>query len=116
MTAAQALADLKTRGFILHPLNGKIPILKKWQDLTATPNDIDKHNEKGGNIGAVCGKASNITVIDFDSFLFADDIFKGAKIETLCSERTEGRGHVFFKYTSNLEKKNILSLEYCTLS
>lgn len=102
MTAAQPIvADLKARGFILHPLQGKIPVMKKWQELTATPEGIDKHVEAGGNVGAVCGKASNITCIDLDSFLFADEIFSG-RTETLCAGRTEGRGHVYFKYNNQL--------------
>ncbi len=113
MTAAQAVAELKGRGFVLHPLKGKIPIMKRWQELTATPDDIDNHIENGGNVGAVCGKASNITAIDLDSMLFASEIFNGAKIETLCAERIEGRGHVYFKYNPNLpaSKHHTLGIE-----
>lgn len=95
------IAELKAHGFVLHPLKGKIPLLKGWQALTKTPAEIEKHFENGGNVGAVCGKASDITVIDLDSFLFADDVFGGG-IETLKACRTEGRGHVYFKYNPAL--------------
>lgn len=98
---ATAISDLKARGFVLHPLKGKIPQLKEWQKLKETPEIIDNHFENGGNVGAVCGKVSNITVIDLDSFLFAPEIF-GAGIETLKASRTEGRGHIYFRYNPNL--------------
>ena len=114
MTTAQPiLSEMQQRGFVLHPLKGKIPVKKEWQKLTATPDDIGEHIEAGGNIGAVCGKASNITAIDLDSMLFASEIFNGAKIETLCAERTEGRGHVYFRYNPKLpaSKHHDLNIE-----
>ncbi len=99
-------------GFILHPLNGKIPILHGWQNLTESYHDISSHISNGGNVGIVCGKVSNVTVVDLDSFLFADDIF-GKGVETLKSSRTEGRGHIYFKYNPNLpaSKHHYLGIE-----
>jgi putative DNA primase/helicase len=99
---SSVLTNLKARGFVVHPLNGKIPILPGWQKLTTTPPEAEKHFENGGNIGAVCGKVSDITAIDMDSFLFAPEIFGDFKIETLKAQRTEGRGHVYFKYNPRL--------------
>jgi putative DNA primase/helicase len=96
-----AIAELQARGFVLHPLKGKIPLLQGWQKLTETPVQIEKHFEDGGNVGAVCGKVSDITVIDMDSFLFANDIF-GAGVDTLKAKRTDGRGHFYFKYNPRL--------------
>ena len=98
-------------GFVYHPLSkptdkgsspGKKPLLKDWQNLTATPPDIDKYNSQGYNVGIVCGKVSNVTVLDFDHLLFFDQVFNGFDVETLRSKRTEGRGHVYFKYNPNL--------------
>jgi putative DNA primase/helicase len=109
---SQVVASLHQKGFVLHPLKGKVPITTGWQKLTETPPDIETHIEKGGNVGAVCGKASDIIVIDLDSMLFADEIFSG-KIETLCAERTEGRRHVYFKYNPRLpaSKHHDLTIE-----
>jgi len=98
---SSAITELQARGFVLHPLKGKIPLLSGWQKLTQTPSNIEAHFENGGNVGAVCGKVSNVTVIDLDSFLFASDAF-GAGVETLKACRTEGRGHIYFKYNPDL--------------
>ena len=38
-----------TRGWVVHPLNGKIPILPRWQRLQQTPPDIEDHIKKGCN-------------------------------------------------------------------
>lgn len=109
-------------GFIYHPLSkpndkgkspGKKPLLEDWQNLTATPPDIDKYIAQGCNLGIVCGRVSNVTVLDFDHFLFLEQVFNGFDLETLRSKRTEGRGHVYFKYNPNLpaSKHHVLGIE-----
>jgi len=99
------------RGFVVHPLSrpddkgnspGKKPLITEWQKLPRTPQDIETYIENGCNMGLVCGKASGVTIIDMDHMLFADDLFNGFDVETLRSERTKGRGHVYFKYNPNL--------------
>ncbi len=96
--------------WVLHPLSspkdggnspGKRPFLKGWQTLQKTPDNIPEYVKKGCNIGLVCGKASCVTVIDFDSDLFIPELFDGFDINTLKSKRTEGREHDYFKYNPN---------------
>jgi len=54
------------------------------------------------NVGLVCGKASGVTIIDFDHELFVDEPFNGFDLDTLKSGRIRGRGHIYFKYNPNL--------------
>jgi len=93
--------------FVIHPISnpddkgpspGKKPLITGWQDLKETPKDIMNYVKSGSNVGLVCGKASNTIVIDFDKFDFLDDVFQGADVQTLRGKRTEGRGHIYFKY------------------
>ena len=108
--------EYKERGWVVHPLSspksdspgaGKIPFLKGWQKRKSSGSveNLKKFflNDKGYNIGIQCGRRSNVTIIDFDSFTFKDILFKDIKINTLQSERTNDRCHVYFKYTSKLE-------------
>lgn len=106
-----AIEGYNARGFVVHPLSkpddkgkspGKRPLITRWQNLTATPQDINKFISQGCNIGLVCGKASGVTLLDFDHYLFVNDLFNDFDPETLKSIRTEGRGHVYFKYNPNL--------------
>jgi len=112
-TIIESLPTLNSKGFVIHPLKGKRPLIKGWQHLTVTPADIDKYANNGCNIGLVCGKASNVTAIDFDSMLFAYDIFQGEHPNTLKSSRITSRGHVYFKYNPNLpaSKHHLLGVE-----
>jgi len=119
------LTGYNKRGFVCHPLSsptdrgdspGKKPLLKGWQMLKHTP-PISQF-PPGCNIGLVCGKASGITVIDFDSLLFASNCCTGdvhitnAHL-TLVSRRTTGRGHIFYKYDPGLksQKHHLLGIE-----
>jgi hypothetical protein len=58
--------ELKTlyddAGFLYIPLNGKRPMTPAWQDIKKS-----LPIRKGQNIGIVCGKESNITVVDIDT-------------------------------------------------
>lgn len=105
----KAVDEYKKRGWVIHPLYGskdpvktpgKQPILKNWQELKETPADIERHIRKDRNIGLVCGKSSNVTVIDFDHDLFINDLTNGIDLNTLMDSRTRGRGHIYFKYTT----------------
>lgn len=110
------IKEYTERSRVVHPLSspkdtgnspGKRPILKEWQLLKKTP-DL-KTFPPGCNIGLVCGKASGVTVIDYDNMLFASNQYTG----TLMSTRTVGRGHTFFKYDPELksQKHNMLGIE-----
>lgn len=107
--------------WVLHPLSkptdegnspGKRPLIPEWQKLTKTPN-LDIYIEQGCNIGIVSGEASQVTILDLDSFLFIEEIFKGTDIKPLNSKHADNRGHIYFKYNSNLEatKHHDLSIE-----
>jgi P4 family phage/plasmid primase-like protien len=107
-----AVIKYNSMGFVVHPLSspndkgnspGKRPLIKGWQALKETPSNINTYIDNGCNLGLVCGKVSNVTNLDFDNFLFLDQVFNGAgELETLRCKRTEGRGHTYFKYNPNL--------------
>ncbi len=110
------------RGWVIHPLSkpdddkqspGKRPLLNEWQKLTKTPEDLEKYLKKGCNIGLVCGKASGLTIIDFDYEFFLSDITANVEFKTLGSRRTGGRGHLYFKYTDKIpsQKHHLLGIE-----
>lgn len=117
------------KGWIIHPLSdpkdkkqspGKRPLLKEWQRLEkVTEIDVEKwfsNNDpffKDCNIGLQCGKRSGVTVIDLDHELFIDELFNGFELETLRSDRTKGRGHIYFKYNEKLpaQKYHTLGIE-----
>ena len=58
---AQILSNL---GYDVTPLNGKVPILKGWQDRPDTALDFKKH--KNSNIGLVTGGKHNVIAVDID--------------------------------------------------
>ena len=122
MNILEATKLYTKKGWVVHPLSkpdddgispGKKPLLKEWQKLTNTPDNLKEYLEKGGNIGLVCGKTSNVTVIDHDHFLFAEEIYGDFEINTLRSARIEGRGHAYFKYNPGLpsQKHHDLGIE-----
>lgn len=100
-------------GFRCTPLNGKVPIIKKWNSLDHTP---EYKAFKNRNVGVVTGKQSNITILDID---YKDD---GMKVWKLLSSLypsfetptviTPNKGiHMYFKYvdipsTSKLKMNN----------
>lgn len=110
------------KGWVVHPLSspedtgnspGKRPILREWQKLKKTPNNLHKYLDQGCNMGLVCGEASGVTVIDFDHALFWEPLIKDVGLFTRASQRTEGRGHVYFQYNTDLksQKHHILGIE-----
>ena len=96
---------------IYFPCNGKHAIVPAWQKLTKS-----KKENTATNYGILCGKASNITVIDID--VKGDMLIKsGLKLWTLlkqvfnnCEEletpivKTGSGGlHLYFKYNSKIK-------------
>lgn len=122
MEISEAVKKYTEKGWVIHPLSnpkddkqspGKRPLLREWQHLTQTPSDIDSYVKKGCNIGLVCGKVSNLTVIDFDSDIFINELTRGIEFKTLGSYRTNRRGHLYFKYNPKLvaQKHHNLDIE-----
>jgi hypothetical protein len=110
------IKEYTNRGWVVHPLAGpkdpgdspgKRPLLKGWQFLKETPQ-LSLFKPKC-NIGLVCGKASGVMVIDYDSLMFAHNENTGTPV----SFRTTGRGHVFFKYDPEIksQKHHLLGIE-----
>lgn len=106
-------------GIIVHPLipvvpgdknTGKAPIPKGWEEKT-TPYEaryIEHYLSKGCNIGANCGKASDLTVIDIDYYNKGiwDYVFEGIDTSRfVIQQRTQkdGKKHLMFKYNPNLK-------------
>lgn len=106
-------------GIIIHPLvpvvpgnknTGKAPTVKDWQSRTI-PYDVNYLKcelSKGANIGANCGKASDLTVIDIDYHIKGvwDYIFDGVDTSNFVTQtRTErdGKKHYLFKYCPTLK-------------
>ena len=95
---------------------GKQPVDHGWHKIKKSPEEDEIRRWFDGgdwNIGLVCGEASAVTVIDLDREIYAD-IFSG--VDTLRSARTQGRGHVFFRYNPRLKasKHQNLGIEVLT--
>ena len=117
-------------GWITHPLSnpkskgdapGKKPILSNWQQRRSCETDDEVLNkwycEKEYNIGLICGKINNVTVIDFDSYLFKHYLFDGLDIKTMFDRRVKGRSHYYFEYEPSLKfvnRHNTLGIEIMT--
>jgi len=49
------------------PARSKAPVIKRWQDLRLTGDDLPRHFRDGGNIGLLLGEASGgLTDVDLD--------------------------------------------------
>ncbi|WP_292465898.1 DUF5906 domain-containing protein [Methanolobus sp.] len=116
-----AAKKYRAAGIIVHPLSspkdhkpspGKRPLLSRWQKLATNPSDEELDNyfvKKDYNIGAVCGKASDLMVIDVDWYIKGmwDDILKGVDTSDWVKQhRTSGRWHWLFRFNPALELKH----------
>lgn len=100
------------KGWILHPLDGKKPEINNWQHFKKSVPKIEDYIKSGKNLGLVCGEASTVTVLDFDSLLFYDYVFPDGS-NTLESQRTNNRKHVFVTYDDKLKTRqnNIIGID-----
>jgi phage/plasmid-associated DNA primase len=93
--------------WVTMPVSGKKPVLKGWNKLTESAPVKD-----GDNVGVVCGKSSNLTVIDVDKsdnglaawrYILKQLKKKKIKLDTP-TVRTGGGGlHLYFQYNSKLK-------------
>ena len=100
-------------GWVIHPLHpstanvkspGKQPVLPGWSNKKkTTPEEIKEWfaGDKNYNVGIVCGEASGVDVIDFDKKDFMRLLFQDDE-ETMISQRTKGRGHVYIKHLPDM--------------
>jgi hypothetical protein len=97
---------------IYFPCNGKLPLIKNWQNL-----DAPKKQKEKSNYGILCGKKSNICVVDIDN-KEEEGTINGVEFwnklihqfnngedfpETPVVKTGKGGYHVFFKYTDKLK-------------
>jgi len=117
------IKEYTKRGWVVHPLSspkdtgnspGKKPLMVGWQMLKRTP--MYHHFPPGCNIGLVCGKVSDVMVIDYDNMMFITELFGDSWEDTLKSKRTTDRGHLFFRYNPNIknQKHHMLGIEFLT--
>lgn len=112
---------LTALGWVVHPLSspkdkqqspGKRPLEPAWQKRkTATDLELKSwFKDTDNNLGLVCGKASDITVIDLDRMDWLGALFPSEQNlieDTLMSNRISGRGHVYFKYSDLLPSQKL---------
>ncbi|MDI3539461.1 MAG: putative primase/helicase, partial [Methanolobus sp.] len=118
---AEAAMLYTASGIVTHPLSaptdskpspGKRPLKTGWQKLTKGMSDADitKHVLKDQcNIGAVCGKASDLMVIDVDYYIKGiwEEILDGVDTSNWIKQyRTNGRWHWLFKFNPDFELKH----------
>jgi len=101
----KSISELTDFGFVIIPLEKKVPILKKWNQIKKTPEHrylFEKHN-----IGALTGEVSGITLLDID---IKDDGMKQWKclssaypeIHTPMVKSASGGIHIYFRYNNKL--------------
>lgn len=118
---AEAAMRYNLLGIVTHPLSapddtkpsaGKRPLKAGWQKLTKGMSDADitKYVIKDHcNIGAVCGKASDLMAIDVDYYIKGvwEEILKGVDTSAWVKQcRTNGRWHWLFKFNRDFELKH----------
>lgn len=106
-----AIRALERAGYVLVPLNGKVPTVRDWQETK--PGAYDESNLTG-NYGVVLGAED--LVVDIDPRNFAPDDNPVARLAaaigtrfTSFAVRTGGGGyHVYFKKSSGILVRNSL--------
>ncbi|WMW25377.1 DUF3987 domain-containing protein [Methanolobus sediminis] len=118
---AEAATTYSNAGIITHPLTppnstgtsaGKRPVKKDWSKLKEPMSDAEVTRyilNQSYNIGAVCGKLSDLMVIDVDWYVKGmwDDILKDIDTSDWVKQfRTPGRWHWMFKFNPDFELKH----------
>ena len=112
--AAKAYQDI---GFYIHPLRprDKIPIMNKWSEIDThfTESELKSHFDikDPKNIGLICGKVSDCTVIDRD--FIVKGIWEGLDSSLwVRQQRTDNRDHLLFRYCPDLQAKKYHALGF----
>lgn len=91
--------------WVIHPCNGKVPVIKGWNKLTTNVSKVavDKHYKEYSNWGVLTGNISNIIVLDIDSKDKGVEFWNGLierhnEIYTRKIQTGSGGYHYYFKY------------------
>ena len=119
MITVDSVTNYIENGIIIHPLvpvvagnrnTGKAPIVKGWESRTTQYDTayLQHAFSNGANVGANCGKASDLTVIDVDYYVKGiwEYVFEGIDTSKfVIQQRTEkdGKKHYLFKYSPELK-------------
>lgn len=102
-------------GIIVHPLQpptaeckgpGKAPLKDNWHKRTSNTNNLELEFRDGRNIGFICGKVSDLTVVDIDWDIpgIRTMMLNGVDhADFVLSSHTRGRGHMLFRYSPELQ-------------
>lgn len=113
----QRAIELAEKGYTVIPLNGKVPMVEKWQEFRRVTPDLIMAWEQAGkwkNIGMVCGAASNnVVVIDFDG-MPGYELFKLAfpeLVNTMTVATGSGNGmHCYYKVDLLPDSRAVMSV------
>ena len=120
-----AAREYTKAGIMIHPLSppndskpspGKRPMIKGWQKTTIPPEDmkLDHWFRLGDyNIGAVCGQASDLMVIDIDWYIKGlwDDILQDIDTsDWIVQQRTPERWHWLFRFNPKFQLQHCKTL------
>lgn len=99
------IPKLSSYGLVAIPLDGKKPILKKWNTLTKTPEKL--YVFENHNIGVLTGASSGITVLDIDVKDGGIKLWKSfssayPEIKTPMVRTASGGLHIYFQYNKKL--------------
>src|SRR3990167_4039438 len=99
------LAIYCARGWVIHPLNGKLPILKDWQNKATKNLDVALQWFKAwpqANVGIITGLINNLLVLDIDGEEGLNSIAGLDIPETPAVLTARGR-HYYFNFPKELE-------------
>ncbi|HEY3360530.1 MAG TPA: phage/plasmid primase, P4 family [Methanosarcina sp.] len=130
MTITGAAKFYTSIGIITHPLYGpdaevkspgKQPVLSGWQkkELPFSDAEIDKKFSDGRNIGFICGKRSDLTVIDIDWYVKGiwENILRGVDTGGWIEQRhSPQKWHYLFKHSNGIDAKTYQVLGFDVLS
>jgi putative DNA primase/helicase len=130
MSIKEAAKYYASIGVIRHPLQGpdtnvkspgKQPILREWQKLGIPFNDkeIEKKYRNDGNLGFVCVKRSDLTVLDIDWYVKGiwDKILKGVDTSNWVKQaHASAKWHYLFQHFDNIKAKTYQGLGFDVLS
>ncbi len=107
------IQDLISHGFVLMPLNERLPIIRHWHRLTDTPKNLNMFHSH--NVGILTGKISGITILDIGSKSIGMKLWNNLSscyptVITPIAKTSSGKLHIYFKYNSKVHSSNNFKL------